>query len=495
MDPKRMSRRHFLASCAGVATGLLVAACAPKIVKETVIKEVEVVVKETVIVQPTAAVEKVQLRYQSRHGGGPVGERLWTAFFEYFYDKNPNVEVEWLVKPEGDLAENIMSQMVAGDGPDVYQLCCSNSTFFIQQGQALNLQPYINRDAEEVDIDDFYAGQFIPWLLNGDIHFMPYYTGTMVIYYNKDLFDQVGVDYLPSKWGELSFDAYRAAANKFVVREKPMRWGTSNYGLMANWLTQYWLRGFGANMVDPNDPDASLLCKPEALECLEHIRQMLHEEHSFAQGAEMGGVGVTQFFMNGSIAMMEIGSWALPDVVTGAVEFAGIEEKVTDWLDFVWDLAPIWTGPGGMTTHQSVDGQGIWSGTSHLEESWQLCKEVASAEFEMLNITIGEGLQPSRKSVMPFYVGALREKWPILEKVRLEVITEAMLQDIGGPEEMFSNDMICKNQILQPAFERVMLENKAPVELICEHSKVVAKFNKGEIGIEDIGGELAKIRV
>jgi len=490
---KDLSRREFLRWSMVGSAALVLASCAPKPTPTPPPKVEEKVVEKEA--EPTKAEEKVQLRYQSRHGGGPVGKRLWAAFFEYFYDKNPNVEVEWLVRPEGDQAENILSQMVAGDGPDVYQLCCWQTTFFIQQGQALNLQPYINRDAEEVDIDDFYSQQFVPWILNGDIHFMPYYTGTMVLYYNKDMFDEVGVDYLPSEWGELSFDEYRETCAKFVVREKPLRWGTSNYGQGANWLTQYWLRGFGANMVDPNDPDASLLCKPEALECLEHIRQMIHEEKSFAQGAEMGGVGVHQFFNNKSIAMMEMGSWGLSECLTGAAHVEAIEAPGTDWLDFVWDLAPMWTGAGGKMTHQSVDGQGVWSQTPHPEESWQLCKEVASAEFEMLNITVGDGMQPSRKSVMPFYVDALRKQWPILEEVHLEVMAEAMTQDIPGPEEMFNNDKLCKDQILKPAFDLVFLENKAPVELICEHSKVVAKFNKGEIGVEDIGGELAKIRV
>ena len=491
--PKDLSRREFLRWSMVGSAALVLASCAPKPTPTPPPKvEEKVVEKEP---EPIKVEEKVQLRYQSRHGGGPVGKRLWTAFFEYFYDKNPNVEVEWLVRPEGDQAENITSQMVAGNGPDVYQLCCWQTTFFIQQGQALNLQPYINRDAEEVDIDDFYSQQFVPWTLNGDIHFMPYYTGTMVIYYNKDLFDQVGVDYLPSKWGELSFDAYREACAKFVVREKPLRWGTSNYGQGANWLTQYWLRGFGANMVDPDDPDASLLCRPEALECLEAIRSMIHDEKSFAQGAEMGGVGVHQFFNNKSIAMMEMGSWGLSEAITGAGHTEAEIAEGADWLDFVWDLAPMWTGAGGLGTHQSVDGQGVWSGSPHLEEAWQLCKEVASAEFEMLNITVGDGMQPSRKSVMPFYVDALREQWPILEKVDLEVMTAAMAQDIGGPEEMFNNDKLCKDQILKPAFDLVFLENKAPVDVICEHSKVIARFNKGEIGIEDIGGELAKIRV
>ncbi|MBM3188752.1 MAG: carbohydrate ABC transporter substrate-binding protein, partial [Chloroflexi bacterium] len=191
------SRREFLRwSALGSAT-LALAACAPPAAPPPAPAEKEVE-KPAEKVAPAAA--KVKIRYQSRSGGGALGETLWREFFAYFYDKNPNVEVEWLVAPAGDLTENIMSQMVAGDAPDVYQLCCWDSTFFIQQGQALNLQPYIDRDAEEVNIDDFYARQFDPWKLGGDIHFMPYYTGTVAIYYNKRWFDELGVEYPPSKW-------------------------------------------------------------------------------------------------------------------------------------------------------------------------------------------------------------------------------------------------------------------------------------------------------
>jgi len=155
----------------------------------------------------------------------------------------------------------------------------------------------------------------------------------------------------------------------------------------------------------------------------------------------------------------------------------------------------MWKGPGGITTHQSVDGQGCWVKTKHPEEAWQLCKEVASPAFEEINIKVGEGLQPSRKSVMKIYVEELRRKWPVLENVNLEVFREGMLQDVGGPEEMFTNDKLCKDQILKPAFDQVLLEDKAPVQLICEHSKVISRFNKGEIRLEQIGSELQKIKI
>ena len=91
--------------------------------------------------------------------------------------------------------------MVAGNAPDLTEWCCSSSTFFMQKGETLSLQPYIDRDAEEVDLDDYYEAQFDPWMLDGDIHLMPRFTGTQVIYFNKDMFDAKGIDYPSQEWG------------------------------------------------------------------------------------------------------------------------------------------------------------------------------------------------------------------------------------------------------------------------------------------------------
>jgi phage head maturation protease len=55
---------------------------------------------------------------------------------------------------------------------------------------------------------------------------------------------------------------------------------------------------------------------------------------------------------------------------------------------------------------------------------------------------------------------------------------------------MFNNDQVAKEQILRPAFDQVMLENKAPVDLICKHAEVVGKFNMGEITIDQLGAAL-----
>jgi hypothetical protein len=58
---------------------------------------------------------------------------------------------------------------------------------------------------------------------------------------------------------------------------------------------------------------------------------------------------------------------------------------------------------------------------------------------------------------------------------------------------MFAEDLVCKQQILTPAFDLVMLLGEEPVDLIVQHGDVATRFNRGEINIEDLGAELDKL--
>jgi hypothetical protein len=102
-------------------------------------------------------------------------------------------------------------------------------------------------------------------------------------------------------------------------------------------------------------------------------------------------------------------------------------------------------------------------------------------------------LQPSRKSVLPLYVDGMRRIYPKLEEVNLEIFQEGIERDLGGVEEMFRYDVQTKDQILKPAFDKVILLNEAPVELICQAAEIATRYNRDEIAVEDIGSEMAKI--
>jgi multiple sugar transport system substrate-binding protein len=432
--------------------------------------------------QAAPAAEKVKIQYQSREPENAGGiQQLWNEWYAKFQETNSNVEVEWLPDPGGNGREVAMTSMVAGTAADIIEFCCADSTFFVQQGQTLDLQPLIDRDAVEVKIDDYYAHQFDPWKKDGNIHLMPRFTGSMVIYYNKDWFERAGVEAPPSEWGAWDYQKYAEIGLKFVATEPQQTWATSNYGNGANWLTQYWLRGWGTHMVNPEDSTECLLASKEAQECLEWLRAMTWDSKEYVPGfSEMsGGVDPTVLFTSERVAMIEMGPWNLNNVIDGA--------------QFKWDVAPIPNGPAGTTTHQSVDGSMIWNKSKNPEQAWSVLKGTTSAEYGLLYAKYANK-QPSRKSILDDFPKLLRELNEKYNEINLEVFTNSSKADIGGPEEMFSNDAVSKDQILKPAFDRVMIIGDAPVDLIGRHAELTTKFNRGEVKLEDLGAEMEKIK-
>jgi len=465
-----LSRRQFMKITAVLGSGALLAACAPSAAPAGDGSGAAAPASDTVLI-----------RYQSREPERAAGiQQLWNEFYPQFRDENPAIEVEFLPDPGGsNRREGALSAMVAGNAPDLLEFCCANSTFFMQKGETLNLQPFIDQDADEVNIDDYYAHQFDPWMQEGNIHLMPRFTGTQCIYYNKDMFDEAGVEYPPSEWGAWDWEDYTQMARKFVDAESDLQqWGTSNYGLNANWLTQYWVRGWGAHMVDPEDNTRCGLVDEPAQEALEWMRSIIWDDKLFAYGSNIG-LGVVELFLGQRIALMEIGPWNL-----------GVQ---ADGATFRWDVAPMPDGPAGHTTHQSVDGTMIWQGTEFPDASWTLLKWLTSPDYGRLYIRYAQK-QPSRKSLLPEFAPIMRDANPLFEDINLDVFTNSIAADIGEPEEMFAEDFVTKDQILKPAFDQVMLLGEAPVNLIVEHANVATRFNRGEISIEDLGNELDKIQ-
>ncbi len=466
MEKKQpVSRRDFIKLSAMTSAGAILAACTPPAPGPGADDAA------------APASDTILIRYQSREPERAAGiAQLWSEFYPQFQEANPNIEVEFLPDPGGaNRREGALSAMVAGNAPDLTEWCCSSSTFFMQKGETLNLQPYIDADSEEVNLDDYYAGQFDPWNVNGDIHLMPRFTGTQVIYFNKDMFDEKGVEYPSQEWGTWNWEDYTNTLRQFAdATVQPQLWGTSNYGLNANWLSQYWIRGFGANMVDPEDDTRCGLADEGAIEAMNWMYSIIHDEQLFAYGADIG-MGVVELFLGQRIALMEIGPWNL-----------GVQ---ADGATFRWDVAPMPDGPAGHTTHQSVDGTMIWQGTPNPDESWELMKWLTSPMYGRLYIRYAQK-QPSRKSLLPEYAEIMRDANPAFNDINLDVFTNSIAQDIGGPEEMFAEDFVTKNQILKPVFDRVMLLGEASVDVIVQHADVATRFNRGEIPIEDLGAEL-----
>ena len=202
-----LSRRDFLRIGGVTAAGLLLNACQSR---------------QSLV---TAGSEgPVQLVYQDwQTEWFPV---MAQEMLNQFHAANPDIRVYYVPDPV-DVEESLLSELQNGTGPDVFAACCSFFPILAQEKQTLDLRPYVEELSQD-DIRDWDPAQYGSFFTADGVQYgLPKYHGALALYYNKDLFDQYGVDYPDDSW---DYDDYLQAMIQ-LTRDRnadgiPDTWGS-----------------------------------------------------------------------------------------------------------------------------------------------------------------------------------------------------------------------------------------------------------------------------
>src|SRR5699024_9680853 len=156
---------------------------------------------------------------------------------------------------------------------------------------------------------------------------VPDRSGAMVLYYNKDLFDEAGVEYPTAEW---DWDTFLEAAQALTDPSKG-QYGYGGVGWWPQWFSL--VAQNGGHVLDP-ETGAPNVNSPEAVEALQFAYD-LYFTHEVAptevdysnMGPDMGADGA---FQQGLVAMNSTGFWA----VGGNAKIEGLN----------WDIAPFFHG-------------------------------------------------------------------------------------------------------------------------------------------------------
>jgi len=201
-----MGRREFLRLAGGVATGAVLAACQPTVVKETV--EVEKVVEKTVAVEKTVEVEKiVEVTAAPEQATIRVLWDNWGDFFNElmkpignsYMEEHPNVVVEWTFSP--DWNQSLLAALAAGDAPDVTFLRIHSCASLAHEGALLPLDAYFVQTG--LKREDFILAMYDPCIWEGKLYALPGGSDWNALYYNKDLLEDAGIDAPPVTLDEM----------------------------------------------------------------------------------------------------------------------------------------------------------------------------------------------------------------------------------------------------------------------------------------------------
>jgi multiple sugar transport system substrate-binding protein len=372
MEAKRgFSRRDFLRLSGVAATGAIVAACTPEVIKETVEVEKEVVVEQTVEVEVEKEVEvtstpkpvtgPVTIRYA--HVADPGELEVRQAGIAEFEELHPDIDVVAELVPEDGMAEKITTMVAGGAAPDVVYVHPSFVPLYASGGILATLDDMAAGDPE-YEPDDFFEKVVGHFVTQGKTYAYPYYSGPLVTYFNKTLFDEAGEDY-PTAY----MDGFQDGSDEWTW-EKALEVGqrmttgegaSKTFGIWPVWMSlhafDHVIWSFGGELWDA-EMTKCLLSEPAALEAIQYQAD-LYLKYNVAPLPEQEE-GMPGGFNSGRVAMNTGGIRAH---VPGLME-----------VDFELGMAPVPKGKAGRFTRDGPNGAGIIASSQLKEAAWEFVK-------------------------------------------------------------------------------------------------------------------------
>jgi multiple sugar transport system substrate-binding protein len=294
---------------------------------------------------------KTTLTYYSFTASGGHEKDLETLIAA-FQKENPDIEVKYTVLPFDAYFTKLQTDFAARNPPDVFELNYENFVTFASRGTLRALDSYMRGDGT-------LAGFFYPAALTAFKHDnlqygLPISFSTVLLFYNKDLFDRAGVAYPNSNW---TWTDVINAAKKLTNPAKRV-WGVYQ-------PVQFWefyktaIQAGGGLRVSPTVQ----IDTPANREALHWLVDKIGVHKVMPSDAEMSGVDNTDMFMNGQIAMVYTGIWMF--------------DKFSK-APFKWDIA---VEPGGRqkATHFFSNAATVARTSRNPEAAWKWVRFLAAS--------------------------------------------------------------------------------------------------------------------
>lgn len=273
-----------------------------------------------------------------------------------FESENPDIKVDFVHIPQ-NYFQKIHLLFASNLAPDV---------LFINN---LYLPVYANAGVlEEINDEEhlthFYEKAQKTLTFNENLYAVPRDISTMVVYYNRDLFDKYDVKPPNKYW---TFDDFLAIAKKLTQDAdndgKTDVWGVSFEEDLLYYLPFLMSEGGG---VLSDDLKTSIVDTPESQKGLMLYTDLRKKYHVAPTEAESASVTMAQMFLQEKLGMYISGRWMVP--------------KFKDDAKFDWNVINFPAGDAGSVVPLDASGWAIAKSSKHKNEAIRLIKYLSSKE-------------------------------------------------------------------------------------------------------------------
>ncbi len=235
--------------------------------------------------------------------GDPAELAAYQKLVDAFQEGHPEIQVELIHIPgQSDYRKRLAADLAAGAPADVVLINYRRYAAFADAGALEPLGPYLAKSTL-IEESDFYPEAVAPFKWKGELMCIPQNISSLVVYYNKDLFDAAGADYPKEGW---TWDNFLAAAQA-LTKDLDGDGVTDQFGAglepsLIRLAPFIWQAG-GEIVDDESDPSTLMLDTDEAFDAAEFFFGLQTIHHVVPNAEQETAEDSESRFINGRLAM------------------------------------------------------------------------------------------------------------------------------------------------------------------------------------------------
>ena len=309
--------------------------------------------------------------------GDPAELRAYQELVGAFERQHPEIDVELIHIPsQSEYRQRLSVDFVAGTPANVVLLNYRRYADYAAGDMLEPLEPYLSTSTV-IHADDFYAKAIAPFRWRRQLMCIPQNISSLVVYYNKNLFDAAGVPYPSDDWTRDDF--LRIAQQLTKDTNGDGRSDQHGLGIEPSLirLAPFIWQHKGTLVENPMLPWGLALNSPEAIRAAQWFVDLQVKYHVVPDAVEEKSEDSESRFLNGRLAMLLNSRRGVPTYRTITA--------------FDWDVALLPKYKGRRSGILHADGYCMTALTPlHLKQaSWKFIEFANSPEGQTIVATTG----------------------------------------------------------------------------------------------------------
>lgn len=362
------------------------------------------------------------------------GPTTYEPIIKAFEEENPDINIEVVSSPNADYETKLTTMLAGGDDIDLF-FAKSNTALpgLYAKGYCMDLSPLFEEDGYDLANYGTVIEQQLTF--EDDVYALPFRTNDWLLFYNKSIFDEAGVDY-PSN--DMTWEEVAEVAKDITAKTGDDIYG---YSFQPKMGFIFPMLAGTENGFDITTSDLS--CTVKACDWILDMQESgAMEEYSDSTSMNKDQT----YFYNGEWAMMWNGTWFVQNL------------NSQEDLGFEWGVAksPYWEGEDKSCFVTSTP-LCISSSTEYTEEAYKFLKFVCGEEGASILATTNLVPGYMNDTVLDSYLENVE-----LDDSSVEALTDNITYSFGEPNEVFSQIISAGQQEL----ELVLTHNETPEEFV-----------------------------